>query len=289
MPDGVPDGVNGGDGFAGTTRVGLDRVAAGGLAVLGYPHGAAGTAAGTAALRKAAGERLAPYLASPSRTVVDLESGAISRLRVAPDVVDLGDIARADAAPAVIGHIAGAGGVPVLLGGDRDAGMALVAHVPEASALLVVSSDLAMSTPHMGPERALCCLGVNGLQASAPWQAIRRAGGTVVAADTLHDQAAEAIATLGEFLRVHERLVCLIDASVLDTGHAAGTPGLNVGGLTPEQLPAILTAAPICSHLAGVAVINAAPGRDTRAITEQSLAAALLALLDPWLFGAVPP
>ncbi len=282
-------GVSGGDGFAGTTRVGLDRVVAGGLAVLGYPHGPEGTAAGAAALRRAAGERLAPYLASPSRTVVDLESGAMSRLRAAPDVVDLGDIARADAAPAVIAHIAGASGVPVLLGGDLDAGTALVAQVSEASAVLVVSPNLALSTPHMGPERALCCLGVNGLQASAPWQAIRRAGGTVVTADTLHDHAAEASATLGDFLRTHERVVCLIDAGVLDTGHAAGTPGLNVGGLTPEQLPAILAAAPMRRRLAGAAVINAAPGRDARAITEQSLAAALLALLEPWLFDAVPP
>ena len=75
---------------------------------------------------------------------------------------------------------------------------------------------------------------------------------------------------------------------VLDTGHAAGTSKVNVGGLTPEQLVELIGEIGR-RELAGVVITNTASGLDHRGITEHAAAAGLLAAIRRYLFDEVPP
>ena len=223
-------------GFANLPFAGLDAIGSGTLAVVGCPFGADGTEDGAGALRMASRERIAPYLASPSRTVIDIETGHSSRLLAKPNGVDLGDLATPVAAERVVRHIHGAGGIPVLLGGGATVGEALVESIPGRPGLLAIVHDLAIAGPHAAADRAALCLGVNGLQGAASWDAVRAAGAEVISADDVHDdEPVTTTARLAAFARKNIGFLCLFDLGVLDTGHAAGTPGLNVGGLTPEQ------------------------------------------------------
>ena len=85
----------------------------------------------------------------------------------------------------------------------------------------------------------------------------------------------------------NNQILCAIDAGVLDTGFAAGTPGLNVGGLTPLQLTEILSKANIASKLVGICVSNVAPLLDARGHSQYATAEALLAILGERLFEEI--
>ncbi|MBT6275876.1 MAG: hypothetical protein HOI95_17295 [Chromatiales bacterium] len=82
-------------------------------------------------------------------------------------------------------------------------------------------------------------------------------------------------------------LACCIDLEVVDSGHAAGTPAINVGGLTPEQLVDLLFEIDFSHSLCAVAVTNVAPKLDARGLTELAATEALLAVIGSHLFDKV--
>lgn len=270
-----------------------------------------GTTFGPSALRETSCDILQSYLASPSRTVVDLSNGRTKQLRDFSGSLDLGDlvcegqVSTADIAQVaqVTAAIVGAGGFPVLLGGDHRVFEGFVRGVDDGSnALAIISFSDKVALPAaidaaplplatlatVSEDRCpLLCIGVNGLQSGVAWEELESIGGRIISADELYEARQQACETINHFIKQNESLVCCVDLEVVDSGHAAGTPSVNVGGLTPEQLIDLLSEIDISRSLAGVAVTNVAPKLDARGLTELAATEALLALLDSHLFNEI--
>ena len=134
----------------------------------------------------------------------------------------------------------------------------------------------------------LLTLGANGIQPHENWKEINKIHGNVVSAEDIHEQGEEvALKAIQQFSLQNNQIVCVIDAGVLDTGFASGTPGLNVGGLTPLQLIDILSKASLAPKLAGICVSNVAPLLDARGHSQYAIAEALLAILGERLFEEI--
>jgi agmatinase len=254
---------------------------------------------------------LEAYVASPSRTAVDLATGSARRLRALDTSLDLGDLdCTGQICAADITHITqattsivAAGGLPVLLGGDHRVFEGLVAGVSDTGggpAILSISNNLTLPTTVDGEplplanmatdsegSRPLLCAGVNGLQSGEAWLALKQISGHIVTADELHDTPHRAHESINRFVGEQQSLVCCIDLEVLDSGHAAGTPGVNVGGITPEQLSELLAAIDFAKSLSGIAITNVAPKLDARGLTELAAAEALFSSLRGFLFDDV--
>jgi agmatinase len=250
------------------------------------------------------------FLVSPSRTVIDLDTGIARRLKNEVDGVDLGDIdldtlpndVALGAATAGVGAICARGGVPVLLGGDAGIAECLLLGACRSSrpvGAIVLSPSLVLpatvdakgraigeliATAGRGSVYGLLCIGTIGLQPKSAWDRLCEVGGHVLAAELVHTVGiAAAAAQVRDFVAQYERIICVIDLEVIDAGHAAGTPGITVGGLTPEQLIDLVKEARFGTKLAGIAVTNVAPDLDRRGHTEQVAALALHAALGEFL------
>jgi agmatinase len=279
-----------------------------GAPVQSAPPRRPGAELGPAALREVSCDILQAYLASPSRTAVDLSSGSQKRLRDLTTSSDLGDLeCSGHVSAATLSQVAqtsaairALSGLPVLMGGDHRVFEGLVRGVTAGSNIPAVLSfsdkialpagidvaplpiaDLAATSNDLSP---VLCVGVNGLQPSAAWDAVKRVGGDIITADQVYDECEQAVEKIQSFTRGHRSWVCCIDLEVIDSGHAAGTPAVNVGGLTPEQLIALISAIEQSSSVSGVALTNVAPTLDARGLTELAAAEALMALLDHRLF-----
>lgn len=284
--------------FANAGFAEFEDVKPGTIAVLGVPVDASaprrpGTAAGPLGIREASHAVLQPYLASPSRTVTDIDTGRKTRLRDTDILLDIGDLtacnpwtpAAASQVAALVAAIAARQATPLLLGGDDRIADALLRGLSAEGpppACLVLSNKLLWA---FSASDAPMFVGTNGLQAVTNWDAARNAGGTVLSAEHIHTGDTEAvIKTITAFARDKERIACCLDLEILDSGHAAGTPDINVGGLTPEQLTTVLSSVSLAENLVGIAAVNTAPALDPRGLTEFAAAEALFALLGSKLF-----
>lgn len=281
----------------------LDDLTPGAIAVFGVPVDSppplrSGTAGGPLGLRETSHAVLQPYLSSPSRTVTDVETGRRTRLHGDRVVVDIGDLAACNpwsatagqTVSSLAGEIVSHNALPLLLGGDSQVMDALLNGLTtdgRAPACIVLSDKLLPITDAVGGH---LFLGTNGLQPAAEWHRCQDAGATVRSADHIHATGIEAaIQVIAAYGRERERLAVCLDLEILDSGHAAGTPGVNVGGLTPEQLTGILSGLDLADKLSGIAVVNVAPALDPRGLSEFAAVEALLALLDSRLFEDVTP
>ncbi|NKB54851.1 MAG: hypothetical protein GKS00_00785 [Alphaproteobacteria bacterium] len=304
--------------FAGFSFASPERLGSGDLAVFGVPlHSAPprrqGCADGPLAVRDTSHALIQGYLDSPSHTVMDMDTGRARRLRDLQGCVDLGDLdcsgqitgTDIDRISDLVEAIAAAKACPVLLGGDSRSVEGLIRGLTAGGCevgLLVISNNLMLpavsggepvaladllgSPPH-GSACPLLCAGTNGLQSGTAWSRLKDAGGRIVAADEIHDAFPDALARINTFLAAHQSIVVCLDLEVLDSGHAAGSPAVNVGGLSPEQLIALLSTIEFSGSLAGAAVTNVAPMRDPRGLTEVAAAESLLTLLGKRLFVEV--
>ena len=300
-------------GFPFGTQVDLKE---GALVAFGAPVQSAhprrpGTGSGPSAIRQTSCDALQTYLSSPSRTAVDLSTGTTRRLSELGKSRDIGDLdcggpvstvsiaSIAQATTAIID----ASGFPILLGGDHRVFEGLVRGVQHASNVPAILSfsdkitlpaaiddeplPLAVLATACDAECPLLCVGVNGLQSGQAWKMLDRIGGRIVSTDELYEDPEQALAKITSFLRKHQSLVCCIDLECVDSGHAAGTPSINVGGLTPEQLIALLAQTDFADALVGLAVTNVAPALDARGLTELTAVEAMMAALDSRLFDKV--
>jgi agmatinase len=305
--------------FAAFPERALEDVSSDNIVVFGVPANStlprqAGCANGPRAIRQATMSALSCYFNSPSKTVVSLETGKASSFRSDAIGVDLGDLADCTELSAeslqrienLTTAVVDGGGLPVLLGGDGRALQGLVEGLKKSSApfgLLVISnrldlpsvSDLpgvAVSTllpaDSSSENCSLLVLGVNGVQPYSNIKSMQHLHGQVVSADEIHELGTQiALDAIQQFTIQNDRIVCVIDAEVLDTGYAAGAPGLNVGGLTPLQLIEILSETNLAPQLAGLCVSNVAPSLDARGHSQYAAAEALLAVLGDRLFKTV--
>jgi len=305
--------------FAAFPERSLEEVSSDSIVVFGVPANStlprqAGCAGGPRAIRQATMSALASYFNSPSNTVVSLDTGKATRMRSDVNGVDLGDLADCTELSAEtlqrIAHlttaVVGEGGLPVLLGGDGRALNGLIDGLQSAAAplgLLIISNRLDLPSARDLPRVAVSALlsadvgskncsllvvGANGLQPHSNLTSMQRLNGSFVAAEEIHERGTQvALDAIQQFANENDRIVCVIDAEVLDTGYAAGTPGLNVGGLTPSQLVEILSESSLVPQLAGICVSNVAPSLDARGHSQYAAAEALLAVLDERLFKEV--
>jgi agmatinase len=198
------------------------------------------------------------------------------------------------------------GGLPVLLGGDGRILEGLITGLQSSSSefgLLVISNRLdiprvnglsskalssLLSVSTNSENYPLLILGANGIQPHENWKEIKKIHGNVISAEDIHEQGVEvALNAIQQFSLQNNQILCVIDAEVLDTGYAAGTPGLNVGGLTPLQLIDILSKANLAAKLVGIGVTNVAPLLDARGHSQYATAEALLAILGERLFEEI--
>ena len=284
----------------------IEELKSGSLAVFGVrsvplPRSRTGAADGPAAIREASVEQLQPYLESPSATVVDLHTGTKRRLRSDEIGFDLGDLdlvesgrkAAKTTVAALTGHILERGGVPVLLGGDdlaADGMLQAVFQTAPGTALIRFAPKVPSPDQTALVKRgALLCIGINGLQPLTAWKSIETRNHSVRTATSIDDRGMDVSKNdIHAFLEAQGATILHIDMGVLDAGHAAGTPIVNVGGLAPEQLVDLLGAT--CGHeLAGIVITNTAPELDSRGITEHAAAAGLLGAIGAHLFDEVRP
>lgn len=294
-----------------------EKIAEGAIVAFGMPVQSAsprriGTALGPAAIRATSCDALQAYRTSPSHTVVDISTGRTRRLRVRGGSLDMGDLefngqismGGIDRIADLTEAIATEGGLPIALGGDHRTLEGFVRGLqsgPNIPAIISISDKFSLPAAVDAPPLPLAtlvsaatdrtppllCVGVNGLQSGEAWQALERIGGIVVGADEIYDARAMALETINRFIGAHQSVVFCLDLEVIDAGYAAGTPAVNVGGLTPEQLVDLLNEIDRPAALAGVAVTNVAPHLDARGLTELAATEALLAVLDRHLFEEV--
>ena len=292
------------------------KITEGAIVAFGMPVQSAsprrtGTAPGPAAIRETSCDALETYRASPSQTVVDLSTGRTKKLRNLDGALDIGDLELTgqvsmndvERISDLTESIAAEGGLPVALGGDQRALEGVVRGLqsgPNRPAILSLSDKVtlpaAIDAPPLplatlvsagdNPLLPLLCVGVNGLQSGDAWRALEQTGGIVITADEIYDARADALETINRFIGAQSSLIYCLDLEVIDAGYAAGTPAVNVSGLTPEQLIDLLSEIERPQTIAGVAVTNVAPKLDARGLTELAATEALLAVLDAHLFEA---
>ena len=305
--------------YAGFSERNLEEVSQGSIVVFGAPADStlprrSGCSNGPKAIRQATMSALDCYFNSPSKTVVSLDTGKTTRFRSEVNGIDLGDLAdctevTTETLKQVEQLTAGVhdqGGLPVLLGGDGRILEGLITGLQSSSSefgLLVISNRLDIPGVNGLSSKALSALlpvspnsenyplltlGANGIQPHENWKEINKIHGNVVSAEDIHEQGEEAaLKAIQQFSLQNNQIVCVIDAGVLDTGFASGTPGLNVGGLTPLQLIDILSKASLAPKLAGICVSNVAPLLDARGHSQYAIAEALLAILGERLFEEI--
>lgn len=303
--------------FAGFARQGMDAVQKDMLCVCGVPADSlppyrSGCHEGPAAIRKAVGEYIAEYYASPSLTLVDLENDRTSTF-LGPDVgIDLGDLAdctlpaqkHIHTAAACLEDIMGRQGIAIMLGGDYSFTRAacLPRIVTDDCGVVLFSRTLTLPALFDAPATNMvellrdtgCELLAVGLNAYQEHSALAALGHdkAILAATIYKDGTASCIEAIQAFIARKKHIVCCLDMAVLDCAHAAGTPDTNVGGLTPTQLLAITSAPDIAPGFATklrlLCVTGVAPGLDSRAHTEHVAAQAILHLLRERLFKESP-
>lgn len=283
-------------GFAAFRLSPVESVKSGSLVVFGVssnplPPGRSGTADGPAALREASVEQLQPYFESPSGSVVDLHRRITRKLRSGDIGFDLGDIGLVEtrretarkSVAVLTTQILDRGAVPVVLGGDGLAADSMLRAIfqaaPETALIRFAPQVPSPDQTAMVKRGALLCIGVNGLQPMPAWRSVESGNHSIRTSTSIDDRGVEtAKDEIRSFLDKQGATTLHIDMGVLDTGHAAGTPIVNIGGLTPEQFVELLGA--VSGHeLAGVVITNTAPGLDARGITEHAAAAGLLAAI----------
>ena len=305
--------------YAGFSERNLEEVTQGSIVVFGAPTDStlprrSGCSNGPKAIRQATMSALACYFNSPSKTVVSLDTGKTTRFKSEVIGIDLGDLAdctevTTETLKQVEQLTAGVhdqGGLPVLLGGDGRILEGLITGLQSSSSefgLLVISNRLdiprvnglsskalssLLSVSPNSENYPLLVLGANGIQPHENWKEIKKIHGNVISAEDIHEQGVElAVNAIQQFSLQNNQILCVIDAGVLDTGYAAGTPGLNVGGLTPLQLIDILSKANLAPKLVGTCVSNVAPLLDARGHSQYATAEALLAVLGERLFEEI--
>jgi len=271
----------------------LEEVSAGAITIVGAPLDPepgyrSSTALGPNALRSAIKDVLNVFCSSPSGAIEDLDTGLSVFLDQSCSIIDLGDLAsplESEALNSVCRLIDSPGAIPVVLGGPRELGGACAASVAalETNAALVHVSPTIVPGDCFGGINT-CFLGINGLVPERHWQAAQSADATIIGAGQIYESGVEsAVVTLEAFLRNQQAVFWHIDAAVIDSGHAAGTPNLNIGGLSPEQLIAILEGVAEESRVVGCVVTNVAPTLDKRGLSEFVAAEALVRILSPRL------
>lgn len=275
----------------------LKEVCHGAITIVGArvdptPGHRSSTALGPNALRQALDDVLDVYRSSASGTIEDSGSGAAFTLQPETAIIDLGDLVspcNVDALRSVCQLIDSPGALPVVLGGARELANLCVDAIAELNRdVSVVHVSPKILAGDRGQGVKTCFVGTNGLVPQNLWDEAKDADASIICAEQVHEIGIEtAVQSLQAFLDAQVSVLWHIDAAVVDSGHAAGTPDLNIGGLSPEQLLAVLDGVKSKTRPAGCVVTNVAPSFDKRGLSEFVAAEALVRVLAPRLVTPV--
>ena len=148
------------------------------------------------------------------------------------------------------------GVVPVVLGGASDVASGVLGALPDlpvVAAIPLARRDIATRTANT------IWVGLNGDQPADVWDLISQRKMDWRTARQLDEGH-------GDYSDTPERAVLWIDISVIDLGHAAGSVGLNPGGMKPETLVSVIGA--MSCKWQAIVITGLAPARDTRGMSE---------------------
>ncbi len=157
--------------------------------------------------------------------------------------------------------------VPVVLGGASDVALAVLDALPD---LPVVAAMPLLQDDVAGRSANTVWLGLNGGQPVDVWDRIGLRKMDWHTARQL-DEGQTVFSDLPEWA------VLWIDMSVLDLGHAAGSVGLNPGGMKPETLVSVIGA--MTCRWQAIVITGLAPALDTRGMSELAVIETLNAAL----------
>ncbi|WP_171105330.1 MULTISPECIES: arginase family protein [unclassified Ruegeria] len=146
--------------------------------------------------------------------------------------------------------------VPVVLGGASDVASTVLGALPDlpvVAAMPLAQRDLIERSANT------TWVGLNGGQPADVWDQISQRTMAWHTARQLDEGHAD-------FSDMPKRAVLWIDISVIDLGHAAGSVGLNPGGMKPETLVSVIGA--MSCNWQAIVITGLAPARDTRGISE---------------------
>jgi hypothetical protein len=211
--------------------------------------------------------------------------GAHASSGSARHLIDLGNLKcsqedRGSQASVLISHIVGRNAVPILLGCD-DGVVCTVARDLFASdsrlGLVRFSQNLAIDVPKGLPRLAV---GTNDLIPAVSHARWTGPGGlTVSAACVDRERLAPVHNAIRALRRLCDRVLFVLDMSVVDTGYAAGSAALNVGGMAPLDVLAAIDEVASGLPVIAVAITDLSPENDPRGHSEQIGAEAIFRLI----------
>ncbi|MCP4789643.1 MAG: hypothetical protein GY881_05355 [Gammaproteobacteria bacterium] len=279
--------------------INTNELTSGAVSVIGAPlvtkfEHRQSTSLGPNAIRRAIEEVFALFSSSSHKTIEDLDTGTRRVLKPTFRMNDLGDLSSSLDKKSIVElftFLSEKSTVPVILGGAREIGSwcsEVISELDQDCAIVHITPSISEGDSLAGT--ATFFIGVNGLMPAKAWKQTEQHNHTCVSADQIHE-----IGTIGTselllaFLKEQKRVFWHIDVSAVDTGHAAGTPTLNIGGLDPNQILDILDHVSENTRIAGCALTNVAPVFDRRGLSEYFAAEVLSRVIAPVLWDRVDP
>lgn len=281
------------------TPVTTNELTSGSVAVIGAPIATKeehrqSTALGPNAIRRSIEEVFDLFINSSDRLIEDLDTGKKRSLNPEFCMHDLGDLSSDLEKKTIVElftFLSEKNVIPVMLGGDRRIGSWCSEALSELNQdCAIVHITPTISEKDSQVDIATFFLGLNGLIPAKLWQQADDHKHTCVTAEQIYEvDAIGASEHLLGFLKEQKRVFWHIDVSVVDTGHASGTPNINVGGVDPEQILEILDLISFHASFAGCAITNVAPVYDKRGLSEYFAAESLSRVIAPMLWHQDAP
>ena len=308
--------------FARAPRGGIEDLGTGMVAVAGIAHDGTsssrqGVRQGPKSIREASADFIFDVQGSSSQSMINVLTGRTIRLPQESKLTDIGDLPvypmDVDRTLAScrdsISAIMGKGAFPVILGGDHYVTYGLIQGFKNAVGskigLIQLSSQL-----DLGEEDSVwgknwngatvkriwdgglvdaantAFVGTQGYIPYAEWEWAHDAGATVMTAETVKEQGAEA--TVKRALDTAggcDAIYLSLDVDVVDSGFASGTGDIIIGGLTPAELLGLMLEFSSSDKIRAMDVVEVAPGLDIRGRTERLAAESIIELIAPKVFA----
>lgn len=143
-----------------------------------------------------------------------------------------------------------------LFWGASDAALAVLAALPETAVVAAMPTVLDVGATRLTPTT---WIGLNNEQPAGLWDQFTRRNMVWRTARQLDEGQYKPIDLAGP-------AIIWIDISVIDLGHAAGTVGLNPGGMKPQTLVSVIEA--LTCRWQAIVITGVAPDRDPRGMSE---------------------
>ena len=311
--------------FVRAPRVTLPQVNAGSVVVIGAAHdatssGREGVRHGPKAIRDASVDLVYDIQASPSHTLVDIDTGKQLRFPTEGKIVDLGelpiyplDLERTMSCLSdTVAEVLRRGAFPVVLGGDAFISYPLVqgaarglgdgksslGYIQLSSQLNLGEGDDYLGENWHGATarrilesgvvkpRNMVFAGVAGYVAAQEWDLAEKHSMTVLPIGGLKDGG------IAQFVRQAEEIAgkdcdsiyLSVDIGAVDTGYAPGRGEVVIGGMTPAELLEVMRALSTVDKICAIDFVEVAPTLDPSGRTERLAAEALIEFISPKAF-----